>query len=73
MRLSLVKRRIIIFSVLVMGLTTAMVHAETNGKVMVQWLGHAAFKITSVTGKVILIDPFITNNPKLPEDRKSVV
>lgn len=72
MRLSLVKRRIIIFSVLVMGLTTAMVHAETNGKVMVQWLGHAAFKITSVTGKVILIDPFITNNPKLPEQYKDL-
>lgn len=28
-----------------------------EGPVAVQWLGHAAFKITTVQGKVILIDP----------------
>lgn len=35
-------------------------------KVEVQWLGHAAVKITSVEGKVIVIDPFIKKNPKTP-------
>lgn len=37
-----------------------------------QWLGHAAFKITTPTGKVILIDPFITKNPKTPQVYKDL-
>lgn len=36
-------------------------------KVQVQWLGQAAFKITTVAGKVIVIDPYLTANPKTPE------
>lgn len=35
-------------------------------EVEVLWLGHAAFRLTSVEGKVIVIDPFITQNPKTP-------
>jgi L-ascorbate metabolism protein UlaG (beta-lactamase superfamily) len=31
------------------------------------WLGHAAFRIDSPSGKRIYIDPFLTGNPKLPE------
>jgi L-ascorbate metabolism protein UlaG (beta-lactamase superfamily) len=31
-----------------------------------QWLGHATTRITSATGKVIVIDPFLTMNPKAP-------
>src|SRR5579864_5070327 len=31
------------------------------------WLGHAAFKYTTRQGKVILIDPWITN-PKAPKN-----
>ena len=41
-------------------------------KVKVQWLGHAAFKLTSSTGKVILVDPFITKNPKTPAALKDL-
>ncbi len=37
-----------------------------------QWFGQAAFKITTDTGKVILIDPFITKNPKTPEELKDL-
>jgi len=33
----------------------------------VQWLGQAAFKITSVGGKVIVVDPWLVTNPKTPE------
>jgi len=29
----------------------------------VKWLGHAGFQITSGTGKVILVDPWISGNP----------
>jgi L-ascorbate metabolism protein UlaG (beta-lactamase superfamily) len=32
----------------------------------VLWLGHATFRITSVEGKVILIDPFLQKNPRAP-------
>lgn len=39
-------------------------------QVEVQWLGHAAFKISSVKGKSILIDPFLSQNPKTPEKLK---
>jgi L-ascorbate metabolism protein UlaG (beta-lactamase superfamily) len=37
-----------------------------------QWYGHATFKITTDNGKVIVIDPFITKNPKTPEDLKDL-
>jgi L-ascorbate metabolism protein UlaG (beta-lactamase superfamily) len=30
------------------------------------WLGHAAFRITTPTGKVVLIDPWIASNPSCP-------
>jgi L-ascorbate metabolism protein UlaG (beta-lactamase superfamily) len=30
------------------------------------WLGHATVRITSTTGKVIVIDPFLKKNPKVP-------
>ena len=41
--------------------------AQDAGKVKVQWLGQAAFKITTVGGKVIVIDPWLQTNPKTPE------
>ncbi len=31
------------------------------GKTQIEWYGHAAFKITTPTGKVLLIDPWLTN------------
>jgi L-ascorbate metabolism protein UlaG (beta-lactamase superfamily) len=38
-----------------------------QGKVQVLWLGQAAFKITTPGGKVIVVDPWLTTNPKTPE------
>jgi len=32
-------------------------------KTTIQWLGHAAFRITSPLGKIILIDPWAEGNP----------
>ncbi len=37
-----------------------------------QWLGQSAFRITTPGDKVILIDPFITKNPKTPEALKDL-
>ena len=34
------------------------------------WLGHSAFMIGSDAGKRIYVDPFLTGNPKAPEDEK---
>ncbi len=36
------------------------------------WLGHAAFKITTASGKVILIDPWIATNPACPAEMKKL-
>jgi L-ascorbate metabolism protein UlaG (beta-lactamase superfamily) len=46
--------------------------APQAGKVTVQWFGQAAFKITTVTGKVIVIDPWLTANPKTPAEFKKL-
>lgn len=51
---------------------TAYADKKVAGRISVQWLGHAAFKITTQYGKVILIDPFITRNPKLPKQYKDL-
>ncbi len=37
-----------------------------------QWFGQSAFKITTQSGKVILIDPFISKNPKTPAALKDL-
>ncbi|HXH27908.1 MAG TPA: metal-dependent hydrolase [Candidatus Polarisedimenticolia bacterium] len=36
------------------------------------WLGHATFKITTGTGKVILIDPWVQGNPACPDTAKKL-
>jgi len=47
--------------------------AQTSaGKIGVLWLGQSAFKITTATGKVIVIDPYLTANPKTPEAYKKL-
>lgn len=50
----------------------SMAADKAEGQVSVQWLGHASFRITSVSGKVILIDPFISKNPKLSTEQKDL-
>jgi L-ascorbate metabolism protein UlaG (beta-lactamase superfamily) len=38
----------------------------------VLWLGHATFRITSVDGKVIVIDPFLRQNPRTPPEYRDL-
>ncbi|WP_262272420.1 metal-dependent hydrolase [Microvirga yunnanensis] len=40
--------------------------------VEVLWLGHATTRITSVAGKVIVIDPFLTRNPTTPPEYRDL-
>ncbi len=35
------------------------------------WLGHASFSIVSDEGKHIYVDPWLTGNPKVPEDLRT--
>ena len=41
-------------------------------QVEVLWLGHSTFRITSTTGKVIVIDPLLKRNPKTPAKYKDL-
>jgi L-ascorbate metabolism protein UlaG (beta-lactamase superfamily) len=43
-----------------------------TGKIEVLWLGQAAFRLTTATGKVIVIDPWLINNPKTPPQYKTL-
>ena len=43
-----------------------------EGEVRVQWLGQSTIRIISVEGRVILIDPYIVNNPKTPAQFKDL-
>ena len=44
---------------------------QTRGNKLT-WLGHAAFRITTPTGNVILVDPWIQTNPMTPEALKKI-
>ncbi len=46
--------------------------ALAQDKIKVQWLGQAAFKITTAEGKVIVIDPWLVTNPKTPPEYKKL-
>jgi L-ascorbate metabolism protein UlaG (beta-lactamase superfamily) len=41
-------------------------------QVEVLWLGHSTFRLTSTTGKVIVIDPFFKKNPRAPAKYKDL-
>ncbi|WP_416899998.1 MAG: metal-dependent hydrolase [Minwuia sp.] len=56
----------------VMSTTALLATAAAAEGAMVHWYGQAAFKITTPGGKVILIDPFISKNPKTPDDQKDL-
>jgi L-ascorbate metabolism protein UlaG (beta-lactamase superfamily) len=43
-----------------------------DGKVHLLWLGQAAFRLTTPGGKNIMIDPWVTQNPKTPAEWKSL-
>ena len=43
-----------------------------TAKVEVHWLGQATTKLTTLTGKLIVIDPFLTGNPKTPPQYKNL-
>ena len=44
---------------------------QLNG-LKITWLGHATFRIQTPKGKIVLIDPWVMNNPACPEAEKDV-
>ena len=58
-------------AILVLQYPTLALAAEP-GKTEVLWLGQAATRITTPGGKVIVIDPWLTTNPKTPEAYKKL-
>ncbi|MDB5761359.1 MAG: metal-dependent hydrolase [Herminiimonas sp.] len=56
-------------AIVLAGITPALL---AQGKTEVQWLGQAATKITTPSGKVIVIDPWLTSNPKTPAQYKNL-
>ena len=57
---------------LVAGCATPNPDAGKSGKTEIWWLGQSAMRITTPGGKVILIDPWITTNPKTPSQYKNL-
>jgi L-ascorbate metabolism protein UlaG (beta-lactamase superfamily) len=63
-------RRAVVLCVMLCALlpaTRAEPPAAPAAKIRVLWLGQSAFRIRTVSGKVIVTDPFLVNNPKTPD------
>jgi L-ascorbate metabolism protein UlaG (beta-lactamase superfamily) len=65
--------RVTLFATLFTGCAFAATPVlEQSGKTEVLWLGQACFKITTPGGKVVVIDPWLINNPKTPPQYKNL-
>jgi len=61
-----------LFSFVIVSLLLAAGATQAQGKAELQWFGQSAFKLTTPGGKVIMIDPWITGNPKTPPELKDL-
>ncbi|MFO1305286.1 MAG: metal-dependent hydrolase [Burkholderiales bacterium] len=50
----------------------AVAAAASAQQVEVLWLGHSTYRITTPTGKVIVVDPFFRKNPRTPAKYKDL-
>src|SRR6266850_950481 len=57
---------------LLAGTAQAQTPAPAGGKAELQWFAQSAFKLTTPRGKVIMIDPWLTANPKTPPEFKDL-
>lgn len=65
-------RRFLIVAATLLATTVTAVAQTPGGKLDVLWLGQSAMRITTPGGKVIVIDPWLKNNPKTPADWKDL-
>jgi L-ascorbate metabolism protein UlaG (beta-lactamase superfamily) len=66
MKLNILKTLTFLYAVIHLGL------ANAQGSIELLWYGQSAFKITTQSGKVIMIDPWILKNPVTPLELKSL-
>ena len=61
---------VLILAIVMIGLNVVSSNAQPAGKTQLQWYGQSAFKLTTPSGKVLLIDPWIENpiNPNAKAD-----
>ncbi|MET0311131.1 MAG: metal-dependent hydrolase [Burkholderiaceae bacterium] len=55
-----------------LALAAGLAAAQAPGRTEVLWLGQATTRITTPTGKVIVIDPWLVTNPKTPAGFKDL-
>ncbi|OOG39714.1 metal-dependent hydrolase [Polaromonas sp. A23] len=70
MKISALRGTLLSGLLVLLGLFSSATSAQTLGKTEVLWLGQATTRITTPTGKVIVIDPWLTSNPKTPASFK---
>ena len=62
-----------LFLILALLLFSPSLPAQEIGKgVKITYLGHSAFKLISPQGVILLIDPYLSNNPKTLPDQKEI-
>lgn len=57
---------------LLLALAAAPAFAQNKTPVEVTWYGHATFLVKTASGTTVLIDPFISQNPKTPAEHKDL-
>ncbi|MGB9698914.1 MAG: metal-dependent hydrolase [Thermodesulfobacteriota bacterium] len=65
-------KSIFLISLVIILWPLGLLAAEIGQGVQITFFGHAAFKLISPQGVVVLIDPFLKNNPKTPAAMKEV-
>ena len=60
--------RLIVFSIAFL----QFAHVNAQNSVELQWYGQSAFKITTQSGKAIMVDPWILKNPVTPPELKNL-
>src|SRR6266850_683892 len=68
----IMKRPLAVLFVLLLAACATSSSYQPTGKIEVLWLGQSAFRITTLTGKVIVTDPWLTTNPKTPPQYKDL-
>lgn len=63
---SLLKHALVLLVALA-SISFSLAAAAEDGKIEILWLGQAAMRIKTVSGKVIVIDPWLINNPRTPK------
>jgi L-ascorbate metabolism protein UlaG (beta-lactamase superfamily) len=68
---SVVRNAVVAF-VAALLVAASAVGAAADGKIEILWLGQSAMRIKTLAGKVIVIDPWLTKNPKAPPEYKNL-